>query len=202
MCNRTKPILHGCRWKGLEPKFGTSGCQRRNNTSHIIANQNKSCNLGMCFNDTAERCLSVGRNSICLVEDNDLEGRIRVFFRVFPIRRLLFLLEEVGFGGSRVADGETSKVLDFIAHDANATFVRGIEFQDASVHLRRMPQLLTKRQRHRGLSGPGRPIKQQVRHPIGFHSILKRRYHLRLMRYLLQRSGPIPFNPRRRSRCL
>jgi hypothetical protein len=115
------------------------------------------------YDDTTQGGLCVWRDRIRFVQDNNLERRIRILilFLIVYLHGIVcivlviiscFLLKEtlrtLWFGSPY---RQTSKVLDFVSNDRNATFVTSVEFENTATPLRRVPKLSTKRQSYRSL---------------------------------------------------
>lgn len=111
-------------------------------------------------NDPTQGSLSIWSHCISLIQNDHFEWRIGILLGYsLAFFRLLFdgLSKEILFLGirPRLSDGQRGKVLNLVADDGNATFVTGIQFEDAPLPIVGVPQLPTERQGDRGFARTG-----------------------------------------------
>mmetsp|Transcript_39741 Transcript_39741/g.95987 ORF Transcript_39741/g.95987 Transcript_39741/m.95987 type:complete len:243 (+) Transcript_39741:298-1026(+) len=178
LSNVGQTLLHTLWREGLESELGATRSQRFNHPGHIVTNQNEPSNSRVGFNNSSKCSLGIFGDSICLIQDDNLEGWIGILLLVFVVH--LFRLfrfwtaKEVTLGWySGLPHRKSCKMLDFVTDHRDSTFITGIQFQNAFPPLRRVPKLSAQCQCHGGLSTSGRPIKQQMRETTSRDRILK-----------------------------
>ena len=118
-------------------------------------------------------------HAVCLIQNNDLEGRAR--FAIWP----------------SAAGGHLCEVLDFFSDDVDATLVGGVEFEDArAIHLA-AKQISGGGQDGRGLPGARGSIEEQVGQVSALQGLFEHGDDLILISDVVDCLGPVLFDPGR-----
>jgi hypothetical protein len=83
----------------------------------IVANKTKSSYPGICFHNTSKSTLSILGHGVGFVEDNNFVRRTRICLAIRGYHLCSWCL--------------TSKILDLLSYNSDASFVGCVEFENA-----------------------------------------------------------------------